>query len=221
MEPIVASELGMRGAADECPVTDDHRLRPGLVVEHREDLDLISDLGDARSPDEHRVHGPADARRVELDLEARQLPAVAVALHRHIETAETRTVPTTVEDAIGQQHQSCAGAERRAPFPGPALERRPEARSIDQQRHGRRLAPGQDEGIHAADLAGGPDEVHLCADPHEGGNVLAHIALKGEDADAHPYQPRSARRSVTWAISRPAMASPSPLETFATMEASV
>ena len=55
------------------------------------------------------------------------------------------------------------------------------------------------------------------ADALEHRGVFAHVALKGEDANArHVYQPRSARRCSKEAVSMPFIAAPSPVETLAT-----
>src|SRR5205085_10310456 len=95
----------------------------------------------------------------------------------------------------------------------------PQLVAVDQLEDRRRLAAGDDEGIDALQVGGGPDLAGLGSAGRQGAAVLRNVSLQRQDARPHaaPYHPRGARRSSlgTSRRSMPRIGSPRPRDTLA------
>src|SRR5690242_10617185 len=91
-EPLVHSrvvrQLRMERGDEDAAVAEQDR----LAVELGQHLDAASSLGDARRADEDAAQRLGFARELEVGLEARDLPAVAVSPHLEVEHAEVVAV---------------------------------------------------------------------------------------------------------------------------------
>src|SRR5262245_62849273 len=74
VDPGIVRQLGVERGDEHVSVTQEH----GLVVEIRENLDVGTDLADARRADEHPAERAVLPVQLQVGLEARDLPAVGV-----------------------------------------------------------------------------------------------------------------------------------------------
>ena len=87
-------------------------------------------------------------------------------------------------------------------------------------RNGRRLPTREDHAVKSRHLRGSSNSRHRSANLFECDDVFTDIALQGEYANACHYQPRSAKRVSSVAVSKPFIAAPRPVDTRATTLAS-
>ena len=217
MEAGLARDLRVEGGAEQVALPHrDH----AAVVEGRERLRGRPDRLDDRRADERGVHRrPVEQGDVEVRLERVELVAEGVAPHGHVEAAEGLLVRQRVEDAVGQHDQPGARAVDRHPVRDPGAQRLPQPERAGELVHHRRLAAGDDQPGDPVELALAPHRHRLGAERREHREVLAEVALEGEDPDraGRRHQPRSASRcgAGTSATLMPTIASPSPREAFA------
>src|SRR5439155_4885499 len=118
------------------------------------------------------------------------LPAVAVALHRHVDQAE-RGLPR-VEHVVGEKDQAGAG-----PVDGTAgrvkgAEGRREA--VPHQDEERRAFAARDhQAVECLELGWPPHLPDGCSEPVQGGGVCGEVSLEGEDTDLERVRAVGAR----------------------------
>ena len=178
MDGGVARQLGMERAGEDGALPD----QDGLVLEPGEHAHAGTHAPDAGRADEHRRKG--SRARVEPSLHAGlerfALPAVAVALHRHVDQRERGLA--RVEDVVGEQDQAGAG-----PVDGTAGR-------VEGAEGGREAVPHQDEerrafaardhqAVERPELGGPPHLPDRCPEPVQGSGVSREVSLEGEDTD--------------------------------------
>ncbi len=87
------------------------------------------------------------------------------------------------EDAVGEHDHPRAGPEHRQPGLDALAQRVEHAEGARQLGHRRGLTTGDHERVDGVDLLGAAHPRGDHAEPLEGGEVLAHVALQGEHAD--------------------------------------
>ena len=198
---------GWKEATRSAP-PEQHRL--ALVL--GEHLDVRPGCHDPRRADEDAPKR-LPLGKLEVGLEARNLPAVRVALDLDVDEAEMRSVE--------QDHS------RASPEDGPAeaLDRLLEPVEADQPSDRSRLAARDDQAVEPVELLGLANLDTLDTEALQHREVLTEVALDGEDADAHGdhYQPRvsSSSSGASPAAWSPRMASPRPVETRARISGSL
>ena len=239
MQARVTHELRVERSDEDRALTADDRHRVSSRGGNGgEDLDAGPGPFDQRGPDEDSVEWVVDTDDVEIGLERIDLATEGVAPDANVDGGEPALVRPPVAHVDGEQDHSGAGAEGRHPRRQPVPERIDEPRRLQEHRHGRRLAPGDDQRLHLVELGWGAHLDPADAEAGEDGEMVADVALQGEHADrdarrvvtvgcavrtmalhlaAPCYQPRSARRVSTWPASSPRMASPRPRLTLATI----
>src|ERR1700722_5671588 len=83
-----------------------------------------------------------------------------------------------------------------------------------------RLSPGKHERVNAVERLHGANFDDLSTKGAQHRDMLADVALERQHAHAFHYQPRSANRCSSDAVSQPFIAAPRPVETLATTLAS-
>src|SRR3954447_9385652 len=138
VHPRVVGQLGVECGDKDTPCADEDR-RSGMLGEH---LDVVSELRDSRRADEDAVQRPLVSHERERRLEARDLPAVRVAVDGHVDQAE---VPAAEQDhpGAGSEDRPLEAAQR---FVDPVQAREPHDRGG--------LAAGDDEAVEAVKLLG-------------------------------------------------------------------
>ena len=161
-----------------------------------------ADLLDPRRPDEdgvHRLAVPAPAiRRSQVRLERVDLPAEGVAAHGHVDPAERLLVGPAV-----QRSGRRAGSSRRrsrtpaGPSREPLAQRLAQLEGADQLVHRGRLPAGDDERRRGRRARAGRRTGRASApQAAERAQVLADVALQGEDADDGRAGSRPPRRTA-------------------------
>src|SRR4051794_11749518 len=169
VDTCVAGELRMERRHEKPAVVQKHR----IALELREHVHVPADVRHPRGPDEDAPERTLRTFQREVRLEARDLAPVCVPLDSDVNLAE--------EPVAREQDHPRAGSEHRAAEPPQRLL---EPVQPDQPADGRRFAAGDDEPVEAFELARLADLDRLHAEPSKRGDVLAEVALQGEDTDA-------------------------------------
>src|SRR5919204_195652 len=167
VHPRVVGQFRVKSREDESALADEHR----LAVELRENLDLGTDLSNARRADEDSSERLVLVLEQQVCLEACDLAAVGVAVDLEVDGAEVRAV---------EDDHARAGSEDGA---GEAAHRLVEAVEPHQAREGRRFAARDDEPVEVRELLRQPDFDHVRAEAPQHRRVLAEVSLHGENAD--------------------------------------
>ncbi len=139
---------------------------------------------------------------VDVGLEAVDLAAVAVALHRDVDGPEVALVGSAVEHLRRQQNHSRAGAEDRQAVAEHRLDVVVQSGCGQQPRHRRALAAGHDQRVEAGEVTRLAHLPSRRAGSCEGALMRSECALQCQHTDepmgpapvGHGYQPRSAYR---------------------------
>ena len=177
----VAGELGVEGRDEDRALAREDRVVP-VAGQH---LDPGADAPDPRCADEDHAERlvVAAERRPCLRLEGLPLPAVAVALHGHVDQPEGGL--TRAFDLPGEHDQAGARAEQRSAARVERAEGRLEVPGVHQVEERRALAPGKDQALHVVERSGLPHLHRLHGRATKRRRVEREIALEREDADAH------------------------------------
>src|SRR5204862_5100772 len=142
-----------------------------------------------RRPDEEHLDARVDAvePRHPRGLERLALAPVRVALDGDVNEPE-RELPRAL-DLARQDDEPRAGAEERLAGAMELLDRRHEVPRVDELEQGRGLAPGDDQPVDGVELGGLAHLHRLDAALLQRLRVQPEVALEGENADPHRYQP--------------------------------
>ena len=169
MHARVVGQLRVERRDQEAPLPQQH----GHAVVAGEHLDVGAGVRHPRRADEHAAQRLAVVAQVEVGLEARELAAVAVALHIDVDQPEV--------GAVEQDHPRARAEDGRGELPDRLLE----PVEPHQARDRRRLAAGDHEPVEALELLGQAHLDHVRAEPAQHRRVLAEVALDCEDTDSH------------------------------------
>src|ERR1039458_5592306 len=187
VNPLAVCQFRVERTAPDSFAANQHRVFAVAVVVKGENFKVLGPGFDLRRPDEHAGHF-TDALHVDQRLETRDLPAVTVATYRQWQHVETPLVASTVEDFMGQQDQSGARAQDAQPVFDLLLQRRANVGRRQQIGDRGGLPTGYHQAVQVVELFDTAHGHDVRADAFEHGGVFAHIALKGEDANArHVY----------------------------------
>ena len=169
MHACVARQLGVERGDEEATVAQQHR----HAVVTGEHLDVDPGVGHPRRSDEDAPQRLGLAVQMQVGLEARELPAVAVPLDLDVDEPEVSSV---------EQDHPGAGAEHGSgELPDGVLQ----AVEPHQAHDRRRLAAGDHEPVEAVQLFRQPHLDHVGAERAQHRRVLAEVPLHSEDADRH------------------------------------
>ncbi len=168
MHARVARQLGMERSGEDASLAHED----GLALEPPEHLHARAGVGDPRGPDEDSSERLRIPLELDVRLEARDLPAVSVALDLQVDQPEMR--------AIEEDHAR-AGSEQRARECGHRLL---EAADAHEAADRGRLTPRDDEPVEPRQLLRPADFHDVDAEPTQQGHVLAKVPLDRQDADA-------------------------------------
>src|SRR6266508_3668601 len=143
--------------------------------------------------------------------------------HPHVEHADQ--VLGRPFDLAGEQDHAGAGAEHGQAGPGPLAERLEQPVAGGELADHGGLAAGEHQPVDPVEVGEAADLDDVGADRGQRPQVLADVALVGQDTDDrgdghHAYQPRSASRSPSGMAAMPTIGSPSPRDTLATISGS-
>src|SRR5438094_2733641 len=169
VHPRIFRQLGVERRNEEAPLPE----QDGLPIVLGQDLDVVAHLAHARGADEDAAQRPRVAVQPKIRLEARNLPAVRVAVDLEIHQTEMRAVEDDHPRARSEDGRR-KGAERVV-----------EPVQAHQTHERRRLAAGHDEAVEAVELLPLPDLDDVGAEAPQHRLVLPEIALHGEDPDLH------------------------------------
>ena len=128
---------------------------------------------------------------VQVLLEGVDLPAERVASHRDVQPADRLLPGRAVLDPVGQHDHAGARAEGGQTTPDGLAQRLEEVEDPGELDHRGRLAAGDDEAVARGELGGTAYGHGVGTQRAEGGEVLTHVALQGEDADDGIHERRS------------------------------
>src|SRR6188508_2253175 len=169
VHPGVVGQLRVKGRDEEPTLPEQN----GIPVEARENVHPVADLRDARSADEDPAKGLFVVLEREVGLEARDLPAVRVAVDPDVHLAD--------EPVAGHENHPRTRAEHRA-------RKRPqrllEPVEADEPADRRRLAAGDDQTVEAVEVLGLSYLDRLHAETRKRLRVLAEVPLQGQNADS-------------------------------------
>ena len=193
------------------------RAEHGLPVDGGEHADIVTDRVDDWRANEDPVERLIESRDIELSLEGIDLAAVPVAARHDRNGRQTVLVGTAVLDPFRAQNQAGTGTEDRHPVGHPPTKRIEHVALHEQHRHRGRLTARNDERVDRCQLIVGLDLARFDTEIPKDREVRSEGALERQDTDRDRagHQPRSASLVSSVAISRPFMASPRPVDTFA------
>src|SRR3954451_24138601 len=190
----VTRHLGVEGRREQVALADRDHLacrRSGL---HRaEDVDAGTGLLHPRGTDEDRPEQLLareragllrDGGHVQVLLEGVHLTAEGVAPHRDVQAAEGLLVGTGVGDAVGQHDHPRTRSVGGHAVGEPLAQRLLQVEGEHQLFHRRRLPTGAHKRLYVVALAWATDAGGVGAEALEHPQVLADVALDGQDADA-------------------------------------
>ncbi len=216
MNPRIFGQLGMEGCHGDRPLTAQY----GLTVDRRQHFDRrVSGLDD-RCSDKNSVERLVETLDYQIALERGELTTVTISPDRDRYCSEAVLVGPTVENLGGQQDHAGTSAKCRQARVDPLAHRIEHGEPLEQHRHCGRLAAGDNQGIDSLELGDGADLDGVHPERLEDPNVGGKRALQRQYPYCRGHQPRSANFVSSDAISRPFMASPSPVETFTRMSGS-
>lgn len=231
MQASIFGQLGVKGSHEDGSLTTDHWARSGSSRPDQpgrsEHLHLGTDGLHYRGPDEDRVHRTArNCLHHHVALERLRLTAIAVAPYEHVHHPERLLIGTPIDHASSQQDKTSARPKGRQTAVERFGERPAKTGRVEQHGDGGGLSAGKHDPPQALKIPRAPHGHGLGTDVLERAPMLGDVTLEGKNSYAHleapraAYQPRSARCWSSADDSNPAIASPSPRLTFATMAAS-
>src|SRR5919199_1780591 len=190
-EPVhagVPGDLGVERRREQVPLPHRHDPTFGSRPLHRRDpgehLDVGRHLLDPGGADEDRPHLAAlHAGEGQVLLEALDLPAEGVAAHRHVDAAERLLPLDGVDDAVREEDHARARAVRRHALLETVEDGLAQLEGAGELVDGRRLPAGQHERVDLGELGRPADGSRHDVALGERRQVLADVALPGEDAD--------------------------------------
>jgi len=180
MESVVASDLRVerRGQQRALLHGDD-----AAVVETSENVDIGAHTLDHGRTNEHGMHRrPAQRRNVKVGLEGFKLRAEGVSAHNDIEPSQGLLPHDRPRDRVSEHDETGAGAVDGHPRGDASPQRLLQIEQSYELVHHARLAAGDDKTINARQIRGATHLDDLDLQSAEHAEVLAHIALQGEDA---------------------------------------
>ncbi|KEP75788.1 hypothetical protein HR12_23595 [Microbacterium sp. SUBG005] len=172
----------MERRAEQCPLfdRDDAPIRKGCQW-----FGIRAPFHHRGRADEHGVHRRGAQRgHLELGLERLRLGAEDVARDAGVDPAERALAGDGPVDPVGEEDETRACAVHRHPARDGGSDRVEQAERPRELVDDARLAAGEDEALHGGELLGPTHGLRVGAEGGQHGEVLAHVALQGEDADA-------------------------------------